>query len=61
MSVCVAKVNAHKDEQGLRVCYRLMVVSTQTLFIWVVAFSYWATRVSIFQWPDGVSSVSCCF
>ena len=58
MSICVAMVNAHKVEQGPRVCPRLMVVLTQTLFVWAVAFSYWITRVSIFQWPEGVSSVN---
>ena len=57
----VAMVNAHKVEQGPRVCLRLMVVLTQTLFVWAVAFSYWITRVSSFQWPEGVSSVNGCF
>ena len=38
MSVCVAMVDAHKVEQGPRVCPRLMVVLTQTLFVWAVAF-----------------------
>ena len=38
MSICVAMVNAHKVEQGPRVCPRLMVVLTQTLFVWAVAF-----------------------
>ena len=38
MSICVAMVNSHKVEQGPRVCPRLMVVLTQTLFVWVVAF-----------------------
>ena len=61
MSICVAMVNAHKLEQGPRVCPRLMVVLTQTLFVWAVAFSYWITKVSIFQWPEGVSSVNGCF
>ena len=31
MSICVAMVNAHKVEQGPRVCPRLMVVLTQTI------------------------------
>ena len=31
-------VNAHKVEQGPRVCPRLMVVLTQTLFVWEDAF-----------------------
>ena len=61
MSICVAMVNAHKVEQCPRVCPRLMVVLTQTLFVWVVASSYWITRVSIFQWPEGMSSVNGCF
>ena len=61
MSICVAMVNAHKVEQGPRVCPRLIVVVIQTLFVWAVAFSYWITRVSIFQWPEGVSSVNGCF
>ena len=38
LSICVAMVNAHKVEQGLRVCPRLIVVLTQTLFVWAVAF-----------------------
>ena len=38
MSICVAMVNAHKVEQGPRGCPRLMVVLTQTLFVWAVAF-----------------------
>ena len=38
MSICVSMVNAHKAEQGPRVCPRLMVVLTQTLFVWAVAF-----------------------
>ena len=61
MSICVAMVNAHKVEQGPWVCPRLMVVLTRTLFVWAVAFSYRITRVSIFQWPEGVSSVNGCF
>ena len=36
--ICVAMVDAHKVEQGPRVCPRLMVVLTQTLFVWAVAF-----------------------
>ena len=35
--ICVAMVNAHKVEQGPRVFPRLMVVLTQTLFVWAVA------------------------
>ena len=31
-------VDAHKVEQDPRVCPRLMVVLTQTLFVWAVAF-----------------------
>ena len=38
MSICVAMVNAHQVEQSPRVCPRLMVVLTQTLFVWTVAF-----------------------
>ena len=38
MSICVAMVGAHQVEQGPRVCPRLMVVLTQTLFVWAVAF-----------------------
>ena len=55
----LAMGNAHKVEQRPRVCP--MVDLTQTLFVWAVAFSYWITRVSIFQWPEGVSSVNGCF
>ena len=32
-SICVAMVDAHEVEQGPRVCPRLMVVLTQTLFV----------------------------
>ena len=38
MSVCVAMVDAHKVEQDPRACPQLMVVLTQTLFVWAVAF-----------------------
>ena len=38
MSICVAMVDAHKVGQGLRVCPQLMVLLTQTLFVWAVAF-----------------------
>ena len=38
MSICVAMVDAHKVEQGPRVCLRLMVVLTQTLFVLAVGF-----------------------
>ena len=31
-------VDAHKVEQGPRVCPRLLVVSNQTLFVWAIAF-----------------------
>ena len=48
MSICVAMVNAHKVEQGPRVCPRLMVVLTETLFVWQLYLSYWITGVSIF-------------
>ena len=61
LSICVAMVSAHNVELGPTVCPRLMVVLTQTQFVWAVAFSYWITRASIFQWPDGVSSVNGCF
>ena len=37
LSICVAMVDAHKVEQGPRVCPRLMVVLTQTLFAWAIA------------------------
>ena len=97
LSICAAMVDAHKVEQGPRVCPRLMVVLTQTLSVWancifligsqgqvffngprvcprlmlvltqtlfvwaICIFSCWITRVSIFQWPEGVSSVNGCF
>ena len=38
ISICVAMVNGHKVEQCLRVCPRLRVVLTQTLFVSLVAF-----------------------
>ena len=38
LSICVAMVDAHKVEQGPRVCLWLMVVLTQTLFVWAIAF-----------------------
>ena len=31
-------VDAHKVEQGHRLCPRLMVVLIQTLFVWAIAF-----------------------
>ena len=37
LSICVAMVDAHKVEQGQRVCPRLMVVLTQTPFIWAIS------------------------
>ena len=62
LSICVAMADAHKVEQGQRVCPRLMVVLIQTLFAWAICiFSCWITRVNIFQWPEGVSSVNGCF
>ena len=36
LSICVAMVDAHKVEQSPRVCPRLMVVLTQTLFVWAI-------------------------
>ena len=60
LSICVATVDAHKVEQGPRVCPQLMVVLTQTLS-GQLHFSCWITRLSIFQWPEGVSSVNGCF
>ena len=36
LSIFVAIVDAHKVEQGPRVCPRLMVVLTQTLFVWAI-------------------------
>ena len=36
LSICVAMVDAHKVEQGPRVCPRLMVVLTQTPFVWAI-------------------------
>ena len=36
LSICVAMVDAHKVEQGSRVCPRLMVVLTQTPFVWAI-------------------------
>ena len=38
LSICVAMVDAHKVEQGPRACPWLMVVLTQTVFVWAVAF-----------------------
>ena len=61
MSICVVMVNAHKVEQGPRVCPQLMVVLTQLCLFGQLHFSYWITGVSIFQWPEGVSSVNGCF
>ena len=49
LSICVAMVDAHKVEQGPRVCPRLMVVLTQTLFVWAVASFLLDHRVSNFQ------------
>ena len=36
LSICVAMVDAHKVEQGPRVGPRLMVVLTQTPFVWAI-------------------------
>ena len=36
LSICVAMVDAHRVEQGPRVCPRLMVVLTQTPFVWAI-------------------------
>ena len=36
LSICVTMVDAHKVEQGPRVCPRLMVVLTQTMFVWAI-------------------------
>ena len=38
LSICVAMVDAHKVEQGPRVCPQLMVVLTLTLFVWEIVF-----------------------
>ena len=38
LSICVAIVDAHKAGQGPWVCPLLMVVLTQTLFVWAIAF-----------------------
>ena len=59
MSICVAMVNAHKVEQGPRVCLRLMVVLTQTICLGSCIFLL--DHKGIFQWPEGVSSVNGCF
>ena len=61
MSMCVAMVNAHKVEQGPRVCPQLMVVLTKLCLLGQLHFSCWITGVSIFQWPEGVSLVNGCF
>ena len=36
LSICVAMVDAHKVEQGPRMYPRLMVVLTQTPFVWAI-------------------------
>ena len=38
LSICAAMVDAHKVEQGPRLCPRLMIDLTQTLFVWAIAF-----------------------
>ena len=53
MSICVAMVNAHKVEQGPRVCPLLMVVLTQTLFVWAVAFFLLDHRGKYFSMARG--------
>ena len=40
LSICVAMADAHKVEQGPRVCPRLMVVLTQTLFVWAICIFF---------------------
>ena len=53
MSICIAMVNAHKVEQDPRVCLRLMVVLTQTLFVWAVAFFLSDHKVKYFSMAQG--------
>ena len=53
MSICVAMVNAYKVEQGPGVCPRLMVVLTQTLFVWAVAFFLLDKRSKYFSMAQG--------
>ena len=36
VNLCSKMVDAHKVEQGPRVCPRLMVVLTQTPFVWAI-------------------------
>ena len=61
LSICVAMVDAHKVEQGARVCPRLMVVLTQTLFVWAAAFIFSDHKGKYFHRPEDVSSVNGCF
>ena len=53
MSISVAMVNVLKVEQGPRVCSRLMVVLTQTLFVWAVAFFLLDHRGKYFSMARG--------
>ena len=43
-------VDAHKVEQGPSVCLRLMVVLTQTLFNWAIAFFLLDHKPKLFVW-----------
>ena len=53
MSICVAMVNAHKVEKSPRLSPRLMVVLTQTLFVWAVAFFLLDHRGKYFSMARG--------
>ena len=60
MSICVAMVDAHKVEQGPMVCSVNGCFNPNSVCLGSWHFSCWITRVSIFQWPQGVSSVNAC-
>ena len=44
LPICVAMVDAHKVEQGPRVCPQLKVVLTQTLFVWAICIFFLLDR-----------------
>ena len=61
MSICVAMVDAHKVDKGQRMCPRFMVVLPKLCLFGQFSFFLLITRVSIFKWAEGVSSVNGCF
>ena len=53
LSICVAMVDAHKVEQGPRVCPWLMVVLTQTPFVWAICIFFLDHKGKYFSMARG--------